>query len=177
MTPPSAKMDDSMRKISPLRRPQCCRMQTFKRAGILLAFHLLNVLVAIGGIICVALLLASMLLMPIWLIAVVIIVFVASILDVIQHIENKCLKYCAYAVVVILYLASLSINWYMTVGPYAVVVVGVSGVVKFLMKIDVILVNFVAKLMTPTFVIPMSARTDSNFPRQRTAAMYYRIAV
>ncbi|KAL3671905.1 hypothetical protein V7S43_002573 [Phytophthora oleae] len=93
-----------------------------------------------------------MALMPIWLVAVLVIALIASILDAVGQIEKKCLMYCAYAVLVVLYLASLSINWYITIGPYAVIVAGVLGVglfffsavaTKFLVKIDVILANFV----------------------------------
>ncbi|KAL3671907.1 hypothetical protein V7S43_002575 [Phytophthora oleae] len=142
------KMDNLMRKLTPTPRSRAYLKrfieQTFKIPGVLLAFHLLNVLVAIGGVISVAFLLASMALMPIWIV-------VASVLDAIQQIEKKCLSNFGYVVLAVLHLVLLSINWYVAAGIYVIVAAGALGVglffvsavaMKFLVKIDVISANF-----------------------------------
>ncbi|KAG7385809.1 hypothetical protein PHYPSEUDO_001054 [Phytophthora pseudosyringae] len=156
MTPHSTSTDP-LQKLTPAPstggfRPRCCRVKSFKRVGVLLAFHLLNVLVAIGGVVSVALLLSSMALMPIWFVAVLLVLLVMSMTHAVQQIKHKCLLYFGYVVLVVLYMASLSIHWYVTIGPYAIFAVGAIGVglfflsalaMKYLVKIDVHLASFV----------------------------------
>ncbi|KAK1930941.1 hypothetical protein P3T76_013530 [Phytophthora citrophthora] len=138
-------MDDLQRKMQMSRG--CCSMQTSKRVDELIGFHVLNVLVAIGGVISVALLLAGMALTPIW-------VVVDPVFDAInvQQIEKRCLLYFGCAVLTVLGMAVLSINWFIAILPYLVLVTGaVGGVLLFfsaeairtLVKIDVISVNCV----------------------------------
>ncbi|OWZ20156.1 hypothetical protein PHMEG_0005480 [Phytophthora megakarya] len=143
---------DPIQKLSPTPPNSCCRLNSFKRVGVLLAFHSANIFVAIGGLLSVALLLASMVLMPVWFVALLLVVIAMSAVHGVQQISNKYLMYFGYVVLAAIYIASLSVNWYITVGPYAILAVGAVGIgffflsaltMKFLMKIDVHLANFV----------------------------------
>ncbi|RAW22998.1 hypothetical protein PC110_g20567 [Phytophthora cactorum] len=134
-------------------RPRCCTVNVFKRVGVLLIFHLLNVLMAIGGVISVVILLGSMILMPLWVVALLLVALVMFMIHVVQQIPQKSLMYVGHVVLAALYIASLSINWYITVGPYALFAAGAVGVglfflsaatVKLLVKLDVQLAKFVS---------------------------------
>ncbi|KAF1794583.1 hypothetical protein GQ600_14459 [Phytophthora cactorum] len=134
-------------------RPRCCTVNPFKRVGVLLIFHLLNVLMAIGGVISVVILLGSMILMPLWVVALLLVALAMFMIHVVQQIPQKSLMYVGYVVLAALYIAFLSINWYITVGPYALFAAGAVGVglfflsaatVKLLVKLDVQLAKFVS---------------------------------
>jgi hypothetical protein len=141
---------DPLQKRSQAPRNQfqatCCSLKTLKRVGTLLAFHVMNVVVATAGVISVALLIASMTLMPAWLLTCLLVALVMLALHAVGKIPNKSLKYCGYAVLVVLYFASMSIHWIATVAPDAAFWVGAVGVgffflsvamMKVLVKVDV----------------------------------------
>ncbi|KAL4109307.1 hypothetical protein PRIC1_001008 [Phytophthora ramorum] len=129
------------------------RVKTFsKRVSELLAFHLLNVVVSIGGVISVALLLGSVVLMPCWFAALMIVVLAMSLVHAVQLISPKCLLYFSYVVLTGVYIVSLSVNAYVTLGPYVLLGVGTVGVslffistftMTYLLKADVYLADFV----------------------------------
>ncbi|GMF40171.1 unnamed protein product [Phytophthora fragariaefolia] len=151
---------DPLSKLSPALSPPksrqiCCSVKSIKRVGVLLAFHLLNILVSMGGIICVTLLLVSMVVMPAWIAAVAIVAFVITLLEWVSSIPRKCLRYCCFAVLVVLYLASFSASWHVYLAPYVCLGVGVVGISIFMasMLIVTLLVKAdvnVAKLVTHT---------------------------
>ncbi|ETI50063.1 hypothetical protein F443_06313 [Phytophthora nicotianae P1569] len=153
---------DSQQKLTPTPsddgifskfRLSCCTAKSFKRVGVLLAFHLLNAFVAISGVISVAMLLASMVLMPLWAVALLLMALAMFMIHVVHQIPQKCLMYFGYVVLVALYIASLSIYWYITVSPYALFAAGAVGVglfflssatMRLLVKLDVQLANFIS---------------------------------
>lgn len=149
-------MDPSQKLApSPVKpRASCCSVKSSKRVGALLAFHLLNVLVSVGGGVAVALLLASMVLMPAWMAAMAIVVFVVFLLHLAQQIPHKCGVFFGYGVLMVLYVASFSLDWYLAYGPYMLFGVGAVGVmlfylstvaVKFLVKADVHVANLIKR--------------------------------
>ncbi|KAK1930942.1 hypothetical protein P3T76_013531 [Phytophthora citrophthora] len=147
MAPPSTK-NNLLQKLTPTPFMRDYLkwfiVQAFKILGVVFTVHLLNVFVAIAGVICVAFLLAGMALMPIWIV-------VASVLDVVQQIK---INRRFYTCLTVLYLCLLPLNnWYITLGPWIIIAAGALAVglfflsavaMKFLVKIDVISANFAA---------------------------------
>ncbi|GMF13119.1 unnamed protein product [Phytophthora lilii] len=164
---PNTIVKDSLQKLPPplsVTRlgSRCCRVKSFKRAGKLVTFHLLNVVVTICGVIFVAFMFASMALIPVWIAAMLIAAFGMFVVGTVEAISHKCLRYSGYTLLVVLYLASLAIHWYVTVGPYALLIVGGLGVGFFFMSIAILRVLVKAEVHLADFLDPTNLTTKAH---------------
>lgn len=184
----------------------CSRMKnSSKRAGVLFAFHLLNALLGVGGAIFGALMLTSIAFMPTWIAAVALFGIAYVLIHAAQSIEQKCLRYFGYVVLVALYMLTL-MNVYTAYMPYAAFGVGLVGVgifylsviiMKQLVRKDVQLANYAMPAISTSpeteemldpdacaeqFTLPRSSDQDVLLPHVRlkchgwTAAFYFAIA-
>ncbi|OWZ09789.1 hypothetical protein PHMEG_00017459 [Phytophthora megakarya] len=161
---------------------KCCHMKTvFKRVGVLFAFHMLNVLLAIIGIIAALLALAGLVMSLCW-IMILLVVGVGAIpfwilLALIPE-RLTCLILLCYGLVVASYLALYVYSWfniYTVLAPYALLLGGGFGLlffypsfftILFLVKIDARLMNFVAP------VIPFSSTAQNGLDPELCAKRF-----
>lgn len=154
-----------------------------KRASVLLVSHLLNILVAIGGLVGVSLLLAGLLLNLLWAVGILVVAILAIPCVLLEQLPDRlsCLKGLGYAVVVVFYLALYVASWftiYTAVGPYVLVFGGAVGLALFylvlwiiqtMMKADARLANFAS------FAIPSSLLRAEEPLQSKECAEKFRI--
>lgn len=139
-------------------RSECCNIKTLvKQVGALLLFHLMNIGVAILGVIAVVVMIAGISLNLLWVVALVVFAIGAIPFILVSLIPDRlrCLVIPGYTVLMLGYLAlyifSL-LNLYTALAPYVLLAGGGIGYVlvylsvsmnKFVVKADIRLTNFV----------------------------------
>ncbi|KAJ8566354.1 hypothetical protein ON010_g6770 [Phytophthora cinnamomi] len=150
---------------------RCCDLKTLiKRASVLLVFHLLNVLVAIGGIAGVIFLLTGFALNLLWVVGILLVAIAAIPCARLEQLPARlsCLKLLGYVVTATVYLALfVAFCAYTYVGPSVIVLGGIVGLalvylslwsIQAMVKADARLSNSVA------FAIPSSFSVSDPLP-------------
>ncbi|KAE9044314.1 hypothetical protein PR003_g7818 [Phytophthora rubi] len=146
-----------------------CDVKTLvKRTSVLLVFHLLNILVTIGGLVGVSLLLTGVLLNLLWAVGLLLVAVAAIPIMLLERIHERgsWVKRLGYVVLVVAYPALYFATWfniYTAIGPSVLVVGGAIGLAlvylsiwftQAVVKTDVRLTNFV------TFALPASLSVE-----------------